>query len=139
MGTKNNWNAGLYLCATLAGTYLKITKTHGFKISFTTNFSDDTSHGDRVDSNTVGSQAFKATLMAWYDATRTILEGMAYNKVSEYFLAYVDVADTPNYYRGQCYVGLDDHDLDRGNTSDQSYSLVIANADFQIVRGGAAL
>lgn len=77
--------------------------------------------------------------MTWYDTVYTTLENMSLNKISEYFIAYIDFADTLNYYRGQCFVGQDELDLDLGNTAGLSFTAVIANADIQIVRAGTAL
>jgi hypothetical protein len=64
---------------------------------------------------------------------------MSLNKISEYFQAYIDFADTLNYYRGQIYVGQDEFDLDLGNTAGFSYTGVIANVDIAIVRARATL
>ena len=50
-----------------------------------------------------------------------------------------DSADSLNYYRGQCYVGLDGLPLDLGNTADLTFTSTIANADIAIIRGGTAL
>jgi hypothetical protein len=77
--------------------------------------------------------------MAWYDSVYTTLNAMSLNKISEYFLAYYDFADPLNYIRGQAYAGLDEVDLDLGNTAGESYTFVIANADVQVVRAGAPL
>lgn len=139
MATKNARNAGLYLCATLGGTYVKVNKTHGYKLNLQTDFSEDTSHGDSFKSYLPGLQDFKGTLMAWYDTAYTILEAMSKNKTSEYFQAYPDIADTVNYYRGQCFVGLDELDMDLGNTAGFQFTQVIAGADLAIIRAGVAL
>jgi hypothetical protein len=84
-------------------------------------------------------QDFKAKLLVWYDTVYTTLNAMSLNKISEYFIAYMDFADSLNYYRGQCFVGMDELDLDLGNTAGESYTVVIANQDIQVVRAGAAL
>jgi hypothetical protein len=104
-----------------------------------TDFSEDTSHGDSFKSYLPGLQDFKGTLMAWYDTAYTTLEAMSKNKTSEYFQSYPDIADTVNYYRGQCFVGLDELDLDIGNTAGFQFTQVIANADIAIIRAGTAL
>lgn len=137
--TRNTRNAGLYLCATLGGTYVKVTKSHGFNPSLTTDFSEDTAHGDQFKSNIPGLSDFKAKLAAWYQTTSSTLMAMALNRISEYFLAYPDVADSLNYIRGQCYLGMDSLDMDLGKTVDEAYTMVLANSDIQIVRAGAAL
>lgn len=139
MATKNTRLAALYIGATLTGAYTRITKTHGLKLNIPTNFSADTSHGDRFESYLPGTQDFSADIMAWYDTAVTILEGISLNKISEYFLIYPDYTDTQNYYRGQMYVGLDEMNLDLGNTADFKYTGRIANADIAIIRAGAAL
>lgn len=139
MSTKNSRNAGLYLCATLGGTYVKITKTHGLKLNLGTDFSEDTSHSDRFKSYLPGLQDFKGTLMRWYETATTALESLSLNKTSEYFMIYPDVADTVNYYRGQAFFGLDELNLDLGNTVDMSYTMTIANADIEVIRNGSAL
>jgi len=139
MGTKNNRNVRLQLASTLGGSYTTISKTHGFKLNLSTDFSEDTSHGDQFKSKIPGLQDFSGKLMAWYDSAYTTLEAMSLGKISEYFRAYIDLADPANYYRGQCYVGLDELDLDLGNTAGLSFTMVIANSDIQIVRAGAAL
>lgn len=139
MGTKNTRNAGLYLSATLGGTYTKISKTHGLKLSLKTDFSEDTSYGDTFKSQIPGLQDFSVTLMRWYETATTALESLSINKTSEYFMIYPDVSDTVNYYRGQAYFGLDELNLSLGNTADMSYTMVIANADIAIIRNGAAL
>jgi hypothetical protein len=139
MATKNTRNAGLYLSNTLGGTYVKVSKTHGYKLNLQTDFSEDTAHGDSFKSYLPGLQDFKGTLMAWYETAYTTLEAMSKNKVSEYFQAYPDIADTVNYYRGQCFVGLDELNLDLGNTADFQFTQVIANADIAIIRAGVAL
>lgn len=104
-----------------------------------TDFSEDTGHGAQFKGYLPGLQDFKLTLMNWYDTVYTTLEAMSLNKISEYFIAYIDFADTLNYYRGQMFVGQDEFDLDLGVTVGSSYTAVIANADVQIVRAGAAL
>ena len=139
MATKNTRNARLLLCATLSGTYVAVNKTHGLKLNLTTDFSEDTAHSDSFKSYLPGLQDFKATIMAWYDTAYTTLESMSKNKVSEYFTLYPDFSDTLNYYRGQMYVGLDELDVDLGNTAGFNYTGVIANADIAIVRAGATL
>lgn len=139
MGTKNTRNAGLYLSATLGGTYTRISKTHGLKLSLKTDFSEDTSHGDTFKSKIPGLQDFEATLQRWYETATTALESLSLSKTSEYFLIYPDVADTVNYYRGQAYFGLDELNLDLGNTADMQFTMAIANADIVIIRNGSAL
>lgn len=139
MATRNSRNARLLLCATLGGTYVAVSKTHGLKLNVPTDFSEDTSHGDRFKSKIPGLQDFEAKLMAWYDTVYPTLKAMSYGKISEYFLAYFDFADTLNYIRGQMYLGLDEIDLDLGNTVGESYTGVIANADVQFILQGAAL
>jgi hypothetical protein len=116
-----------------------VTKSHGLKLNVPTDFSEDTGHGATFKSYIPGLQDFKATLMAWYDTAYTTLEAMSLNKISEYFLIYPDFADSLNYYRGQCYVGQDELDLDLGVTVGFKYTATIANADIQIVRAGTAL
>lgn len=137
--TRNTRNARMLLCATLGGTYVAVSKSHGLKLNVPTDFSEDTSHGDRFKSYLPGLQDFKATLMAWYNRLYTTLEAMSINKISEYFLIYPDFSDTVNYYRGQCFIGLDELNLDLGNTADQSFSVVIANADIDIIRNGVTI
>lgn len=139
MSTKNTRNARLLLCSTLGGTYVAVNKTHGLKINLTTDFSEDTSHGDSFKSYLPGLQDFKATVMKWYDTAYTTLEAMSLNKISEYFMLYPDFSDTLNYYRGQCYFGLDDFTLDIGATAGMQFTSVIANADIAIIRAGSAL
>jgi hypothetical protein len=129
----------MLLCATLSGTYVAVTKSHGLKLNVPTDFSEDTGHGATFKSYLPGLQDFKATLMAWYDTVYTTLEAMSLNKISEYFLIYPDFADTINYYRGQCFIGQDELDLDIGKTIDDKFTAVIANADIQIYRAGALL
>lgn len=139
MGTKNTRNARMLLCATLGGTYVRINKTHGLKLNVPTDFSEDTSHGDRFKGYIPGLQDFKATVTAWYDTAYTTLEAMSVNKISEYFQIYPDFADTLNYYRGQCFFGQDEFDLDIGNTAGQGYTAVIASADIDIIRAGVTI
>jgi hypothetical protein len=139
MATKNTRNSRLLLSSTLGGPYTAVTKSHGLKFGVPTDFSEDTGHGQTFKSYLPGLQDFKLTLMAWYDTVYTTLEAMSLNKISEYFIAYIDFADTLNYYRGQCFVGQDELDLDIGNTAGLQFTAVIANADIQIVRAGAAL
>lgn len=139
MATKNARNASFRLATTLAGPYTAVTKSHGLKLNIPTDFSEDTGHGATFKGYLPGLQDFKATLTAWYDTIYTTLEAMSLNKISEYFICYIDLADSLNYYRGQCFMGLDELDLDLGNTVGHSFTAVIANADIQIVRIGAAL
>ena len=129
----------MLLCATLGGTYVAISKTHGLKLNVPTDFSEDTAHGDRFKDYLPGLQDFKATVTAWYNTAYTTLEAMSVNKTSEYFLIYPDFADTVNYYRGQCYFGQDEFDLDLGNTAGMGYTAVIANADIDIIRAGTTI
>jgi hypothetical protein len=139
MATKNTRNTRVLICSTLGGTYVAVNKTHGFKLNLSTDFSEDTSHGDSFKSYLPGLQDFKGTLDAWYDTVYSTLEAASKNKISYFFTIYPDFADTLNYYRGQCYFGLDDLDLSLGNTAGFSYTMVIANADIVIVRAGAAI
>lgn len=139
IATKNSRNAALLLSPTLGGAYTQITKSHGLKLNLGTDFSEDTGHGARFKSYLPGLQDFKGTVMAWYDTAYTTLEAMSLNKISEYFLAYPDLSDPTNYYRGQCFMGLDEVDMDLGNTVGMSYTMTIANADIAVIRGGAAL
>lgn len=139
MATKNSRNAGLYLCATLGGTYVKVTKTHGLKYASPTDFSEDTGHGQTYKTKLPGLQDWAATIMAWYDTAYTTLEGMSKNKVSEYFLLYPDVSDTTNYDRGQCYITVNEKNMDIGNTVGFSYDAVLASEDLVIIRNGSPL
>lgn len=139
MATKNTRLAALYLGSTLGGTYTRITKTHGLKLNIPTDFSEDTSHGDRFKSYLPGLQDFSADIMQWYESASTVLETLSLNKTSEYFLIYPDYTDPTNYYRGQMYVGLDELNLDLGATADMKYTGRIANADIAIIRNGAAI
>lgn len=118
---------------------MAVNKTHGLNLSLSTDFSEDTSHGDTLKSYIPGLQDFQLTINAWYDTAYAVLETMSKNKTSEYFQLYPDFADTLNYYRGQCYVGLDGLPLDLGNTADLTFTSTIANADIAIIRGGAAI
>ena len=139
MATKNARNARFLLSSTLAGPYTAVTKTHGLKMNVPTDFSEDTGHGANFKSYLPGLQDFKLTVLNWYDTIYTTLEAMSLNKISEFFIAYVDFADSLNYYRGQTFLGMDEFDLDLGNTVGFKYTSVIANSDIQIVRAGAAL
>jgi len=139
VATKNSRNASLRLSSTLAGPYTAVTKTHGLKLNVPTDFSDDTGHGAQFKSYLPGLQDFKMTVLNWYDTVYTTLEAMSLNKISEYFIAYIDFADSLNYYRGQCFMGQDEVDLDLGNTVGFKYTATIANSDVQVVRAGAAL
>ena len=139
MSTKNTRNARLLLCATLGGTYVAVTKTHGLNLQIPTDFSEDTGHGARFKNYLPGLQDFTGALTAWYRTAQTILEAMSANKISEYFLIYPDFADTVNYYRGQCFVGQDGFNLDIGNTADQSFTMRIANEDIDIIRAGTTI
>jgi hypothetical protein len=129
----------LLISSTLAAPYTLVTKTHGFKLNLSTDFSEDTSHGDSFKSYLPGLQDFKGTLDAWYDTAQSVLESASKNKTSYYFLVYPDYSDSVNYYRGQCYFGLDELELSLGNTAGFSYTMVIANADIAIVRAGSAI
>lgn len=139
MATKNTRNARFLLSGTGGGTYVPVTKGHGLKFNVPTDFSEDTGYGQRFKTQIPGLQDFKLTLSAWYDTAYTTLEYASLNKTSYYFLAYPDYADVQNYYRGQCYIGQDEFNLEIGNTADTSYTVVLANEDIQIVRAGAAL
>lgn len=139
MTTKNTRNSRLLLCATLSGTYVAVTKTHGLKFNVPTDFSEDTGHGATFKSYLPGLQDFKLAIGNWYDTVYTTLESMSLNKISEFFQAYIDFADTLNYYRGQMFVGQEELNLDIGNTADFGYTGVIANADIQVVRAGTPL
>lgn len=139
MAIKNTRNARMLLCATLGGTYVRITKSHGLKLNVPTDFAEGTGHGDGFKEYTPGLQDFKATVLAWYDTAYTTLEAMSVNKTSEYFQIYFDFADTLNYYRGQCYFGQDEVNLDIGNTAGMGYTAVIANADIDIIRAGTTI
>lgn len=139
MGTKNTRNARMLLCATLGGAYVAVSKSHGLTLNVPTDFSEDTAHGDRFKDYLPGLQDFKASLSAWYNTAHTTLEAMSVNKLSEYFQIYPDFADTLNYYRGQCYVGLNKLGLDLGNTADMDFDVMIANADIDIIRAGATI
>lgn len=139
MATKNTRAMRLLISSTLAAPYTLVTKTHGFKLNLSTDFSEDTSHGDSFKSYLPGLQDFKGTLDAWYDTAQSVLESASKNKTSYYFLVYPDYSDSVNYYRGQCYFGLDELELSLGNTAGFSYTMVIANADIAIVRAGSAI
>ncbi len=116
-----------------------MTKAHGLKLAVTTDFSEDTGYGQKFKTSLPGLQDFKGTVLQWYDTVYTTLEAMSLNKISEYFLAYQDYADTLNYYRGQCYMGLNEHDMDIGNTGGLTFDMVLTAEDLVIIRGGAAL
>jgi hypothetical protein len=138
MATKNSRNARLLFATTLNGPYTAVTKSHGLKFNVPTDFRR---HRPRRAVQVLHPwlQDFKLTLLNWYDTIYTTLEAMSLNKISEYFIAYIDFADTLNYYRGQMYVGQDEVDLDLGVTVGEKFTGVIANADIQVVRAGAAL
>lgn len=129
----------MLLCATLGGTYVAVSKSHGLKTKLPTAFSKDTSHGDRFESSLPGTEEFSATLTAWYNTAYTTLEAMAVNRVSEYFMIYPDFSDTTNYYRGQCYVSFTEHDLDLGNTGGHGFDVVLASGDLDIIRSGTTI
>lgn len=139
MATKNTRNSRMLLCGTLGGTYVAVNKSHGLKMNLPTDFSEDTSHGDSFKSYLPGLQDWKVTVDSWYDTAYTTLEYSSKNKASYYFTIYPDFADTLNYYRGQCYFGMDNLDLSLGNTAGFSFTSVIANADVVIIRAGVAL
>jgi hypothetical protein len=139
VATKNTRNARLLLCLTLGGTYVVITKTHGLNINIETDFSEDTSHGDRFKSYLSGLQDASFDIERWYDPAQNILEAAALNKLTYYFMAYPDYDDVTNYYRGQMAIGGGGNDLSIGNTANQAYEGRIANSDIQIVRAGVAL
>lgn len=138
-GTKNTRNAAFLISSTIGGTYTKVNKTHGLKIGVPTDFSEDTGHGQRFKTKIPGLQDFTLTLTKWYSTLTSVLEYASVNKIPYYFLAYYDYADPLNYYRGQCYFGLNEENLDIGNTADQSYDVVLANEDLQIIRGGTSI
>lgn len=104
-----------------------------------TDFSEDTAHGDRWKSRLPGLQDFSATLAAWMNTAYSTIKAMSVNRVSEYFQIYPDFSDTLTYYRGQCYLGLSEHDLDLGNTSGESYDVVLANSDLDIIYAGVTI
>lgn len=139
MATKNTRNARMLISATLGGSYVAVNKTHGLNMNLPTDFSEDTAHGDRFKSYIPGLQDFKVEISAWYDTVYTTLEKASLDKISYYFLIYPDFADPLNYYRGQCFFGLDGFDLSIGNTADMKFTSVIANADIAIIRNGTAL
>lgn len=139
MATKNTRNAALLLSPTLGGTYIKVTKTHGLNLSLTTDFSEDTGHGQNFKSQIPGLSDYTVSVGAWYDTAYTTLEYSALNKVAYYFIIYMDYADVQNYHRGQGYFAFDSLNLDIGNTADGSFSLVLAGSDPQIVRNGTPL
>jgi hypothetical protein len=139
LATKNNRNARMLLCATLGGTYVAVSKSHGLKLKTPIDFSEDTSHGDRFKSRLPGIQDFSATLTAWYNSTYTTLEGMSVNRVSEYIQIYPDFTDTVNYIRGQCYVSQSELDLDLGSTAGEGYDVMLANSDLDIIRAGVTI
>jgi hypothetical protein len=129
----------MLLCATLGGTYVAVNKSHGLKLNLPTDWSEDTGHGQRFKSKLPGLQDFTAALTAWYNTVYKTLEVMSVNKISEYFLIYNDFTDTVNYYRGQCFVGLNEHDMDIGNTAGMSYDVMLANEDLDIIRDGVTI
>ena len=139
MATRNSRRAALYLSATLGGSYTRASRTHGLKLNVPTDFSEDTAHGARFKSYLPGLQDFKATLMSWYDHADATLRKNAVNKTSEYFLIYPDNNDTTEYIRGQCFFGWNDLDLDIGKTIDENFTLVIANADIDIISAGSSI
>lgn len=139
MATKNNRNARMLLCATLGGTYVAVSKSHGLKLKMPTDFSEDTSHGDSRKSRLPGIQDWSATLAAWYNTAYSTLVAMAANRVSEYFQIYPDFSDTTTYYRGQCYLGLNEHDMDLGNTSGHGFDVMLANGDLDIIYAGTTI
>lgn len=139
MATKNTRNARLLIGSTLASPYTLITKAHGVTLNLSTDFSEDTAYGDSFKSYLPGLQDFKATVNAWYETAQSVLESASKNKTSYYFLLYPDYNDSVNYYRGQCYFGLDELNLALGNTADLTFTMVIANADIAIIRAGAAI
>lgn len=138
-GTKNTRNAALLISSTLDGPYTKVNKTHGLTIGVPTDFSEDTGHGQRFKTKLPGLQDFTMALRKWYSTLTSVLEYASVNKIPYYFQAYHDYADTENYYRGQCYFGLNEENLDLGNTADQGYDVVLANEDLDIIRAGASI
>lgn len=139
MPTKNTRNAGFYIAATLGGPYTKVNKTHGLTLGVPTDFSEDTGHGQRFKTKIPGLQDFTLSLTKWYDTLFATLEKLSLDKTAYYFIVYHDVADTVNYYRGQCYFGLNEINLELGNTADESYDVVLAGEDLQVVRNGVVL
>lgn len=139
MSTRNTRNARMLISFTLGGTYVAVNKTHGLNMNLPTDFSEDSSHGDRFKSYIPGLQDFKVDISAWYDTVYPTLESASLNKTTYYFQIYPDFSDSLNYYRGQCYFGLDGFDLSLGNTADLKFTSTIANSDIVVVRQGAAL
>lgn len=140
MAAVNSKNAALLLAMAGAGPYTRITKTHGLNLTMPTEWADASSHGQSFKSYTQGQMDFSATVTQWYDTVQYVLDHAAIDAIPYYFLAYFNYpSDTLNYWRGQCTVGLEGHNLDIGQTIDASYSLRLYNDDVALVRGGTAL
>lgn len=135
----NTRNARLLLSGTKAGTYAPINKTHGLNVSMPTDMSDDSGHGQTFKTAVPGLSDYTMSVSAWYLPAQTILEDAAVNKIPYYFLYYPDYADVQNYHRGLLWVGFEGQNSDLGNTTDQSFTMTLADEDIQIVRNGAVL
>jgi len=139
MTKKNTRNARYLLSSTLGGPYTAVNLTHGLKLGLQTDWAEATVHGATYKEYIGGLKDFSLTVLAYYDTIATTLEVMAANGISEFFLLYHDFADPLNYWRGQCFLGFNEQNLDLGNTVEDSFSARIANSDIQLVRAGAVV
>jgi len=119
MATRNSRNARILVGGTA------VNKTHGATVNPTTDYSEDTSHGDEYKSYLPGLKDFTVEISAWYDSAyhtlrNAALDGTALSDV----LVYPDYSTTTHYwYCPAMYCSLTDHDLAIGNTIGETYEL----------------
>ncbi len=119
MPTKNSRNVRVLIGGTA------INKTHGAKVNPTTDYSEDTSHGDQYKSYLPGLKDFTVDVSAWYDSGYHTLRNAALNATAlQDVLVYPDYGQTTHYWRcPYMYASLTDHNLDIGNTIDEAFTL----------------
>lgn len=119
MATKNTRNARVLINGTA------VNKTYGATVTPTTDYSEDTSHGDQYKSYLPGLKDFTVDISNWYDDAYHVLRVAALNNTALVnVLVYPDYAQTTHYWRcPTMYASLNEQSHEIGNTTGETYTL----------------
>jgi hypothetical protein len=117
--TKNSRNVRVLINGTA------VNKTHGATVSPTTDYSEDTSHGDEYKSYLPGLKDFMVDISAWYDSAYHTLRNAALdNTALSNVLVYPDYSQTTHYWHcPTMYASLNEWNGDIGNTIGETFQL----------------
>jgi hypothetical protein len=122
MATKSGRLGVLYWGASTA---VAVAETHdAFGLSLSTDYAEDTSHGDTYRTRIPTLKDFTLSFEKWFDtAYHTLIDAAIASTTGKFYL-YPDRTDNTIYWYGTGYVGLEDYNVGLEDTVNESYQLV---------------